>query len=96
MKTNLSYNSSLSFTKKRMVWILVFSGIVFLHCRIAGIVPLVLSIIGYRSFNKSTPESVRRSQAIMRCAFITLLVAIVVTIGLMAYVGHGMITSAKL
>ena len=41
MKTKLSYNETLSFSKKKMVWIIVLSAVVFLHCWIAGIFPLV-------------------------------------------------------
>ena len=71
-----------------MVWIIVLSAVVFLHCRIAGIFPLVLSIIGYRNYLKATEKGIERSQTLMKWAFITLIIAAVVTICLMIYLAH--------
>ena len=71
-----------------MVWIIILSVLVFLHCRIAGVIPLVLSIIGYRNYNKSTEEGMMRSQVIMKWAFITLIVSAVITVSLLIYLIH--------
>ena len=92
MKTNLSYNEILSFSKKKMVWIIALSVIVFLHCRIAGIFPLVLSIIGYRNYLKATEKGIERSQTLMKWAFITLIIAAAVTICLMIYLANDLLS----
>ena len=82
------YKNPIMFTGKRMIWILSLSVLVFLHSRIVGIVPLVLCIIGIRSFNKATEESVLKSQRIMKWAFITLVISIVVLICLMTFIAQ--------
>ncbi len=71
-----------------MIWIIAISVLVFLHSRIIGIIPLVLSIIGYRAYNKATEESIRRSQRIMKWAFISLIVSVLVLFVVIAVVAH--------
>ena len=49
---------------------------------------MVLSIIGYRAYNKATEESIRRSQRIMKWAFISLIVSVLVLFVVIAVVAH--------
>ncbi|MBO4571823.1 MAG: hypothetical protein J5699_07855 [Bacteroidales bacterium] len=76
----------LSFSARRMKWIIALSFIVFLHCRILGLIPLLLSVIGYRNYNRLTEEGTRRSQLFMKWALITLIVSSAIVIFLLLFI----------